>query len=231
MSAGKYSKIGMAALAVLILCVVCVLITDITKTVSATANPPASYILIDAGHGGVDGGASADDGTLEKDINLSIAHRVRDMLQTFGYTVRMTRDADTAVEKQDETIRSWKVRDMYYRLSMYDEAALTVSIHQNRFSQSQYNGTQIFYSTAAPESADIAACIRAQVMDLLQPQNKRETKPATDSIFLLYRTQRPAVLVECGFLSNPTEAAKLQTEEYQQQMAFAICCGIIEYFS
>ncbi len=202
----------------------------ITQTAAVSLTPEKPFLLIDPGHGGPDGGASTDDGVLEDDINLSVALMLRDMLVSHGYEVKMTRTEDTAVStEQDLDDRSWKTNDMYNRLSLYNAAFLTVSIHQNHFSQSQYHGTQLFYSDNRPESRDIAACIREQVIALLQPDNKRELKRASDSIFLLDRTERPAVIVECGFLSNPEEAARMQDPLYQQQMAFSIFCGIVQY--
>ncbi len=189
-------------------------------------------LLIDPGHGGQDGGTKTADGVLEDDINLSISLALRDMLTFCGYTVDMTRKEDASIQHADDTVSgSWKVRDMYNRLEMYDAAALTISIHQNHFSQSQYHGTQLFYSKNCAESQGVAQCIREQVVRLIQPQNTRELKPAGENIFLLHRTTKPALIVECGFLSNPDEAKKLQTPLYQQQMAFAICCGVLQYAS
>lgn len=190
----------------------------------------ASYILIDAGHGGPDGGASDNEGTAEDDLNLLISLNLQDMLSFLGYDVKMTRITDTAVtDTGDESYRSWKVEDMYSRLKMYDAALFTVSIHQNHFSQSQYNGSQTFYSLNCPESKDIASVLQQQIVAFLQPDNRRAIKPAGENIFLLHNTKRPAVIVECGFLSNQAEAQKLKTKLYQQQMAFAVCCGILKY--
>ena len=189
-----------------------------------------TFILIDAGHGGKDGGTSTTDGILEDDINLAISIPLRDMLKLCGCTVRMTRDSDTMVTgDHDDVNESSKVNDMHNRLALYDAALLTVSIHQNHFSQSKYNGTQVFYSTNRPESRDIAALIQEQVIGFLQPNNHRTIKPAGENIFLLHKTKRPAVIVECGFLSNETEAKLLQQRKYQQQMAFSVCCGLLKY--
>jgi N-acetylmuramoyl-L-alanine amidase len=189
-----------------------------------------AFILIDAGHGGKDGGTSTNNGVLEDDINLAISLPLRDMLKLCGYTVRMTRDSDTMVTgDQDDVNESSKVNDMHNRLALYDAALLTVSIHQNHFSQSQYNGAQVFYSVNRPESRDIASLIQQQVIGFLQPENHRTIKPAGENIFLLHKTKQPAVIVECGFLSNEKEAKLLQQKEYQQKMAFSICCGLLKY--
>ena len=108
---------------------------------------------------------------------------------------------------------------------------ILVSIHQNHFSESRYYGTQIFYSTNDSTSKELAESIREQTVALIQPENKRECKPATSSIYLLWHADMPAVLVECGFLSNESEAAKLVTTQYQRQMAFVIYNGLVDYLS
>ena len=189
-------------------------------------------IVIDAGHGGEDGGAQSSSGILEKDINLSIALKLADLFRSSGYTVVMTRETDISIGDQNlSTIRERKVSDLHNRLKMVEdqENCLLISIHQNHFSEAQYYGTQIFYSTKAEESEWIAERIRENVVSLLQPENKRQCKPATDSIYLLWNCTKPSVLVECGFLSNSGEAEKLMDETYQQQMAFAIYRGVSDY--
>ncbi len=187
-------------------------------------------VLIDAGHGGADNGTAAADGTAEDGINLDISLQLYDLLRFCGFSARMTRLEDvTVTDDSIDPSRGWKVNDMYARLRQYDNAAFTVSIHQNHFSQSKYHGTQVFYGVKHTASKGLAETIQKQVVSFLQPQNTRAIKAAGDSIFLLHRTARPAVIVECGFLSNPTEAQLLKTKQYQQQMAFAIGCGILEY--
>lgn len=189
-----------------------------------------AFILVDAGHGGADNGTSAADGTSEDGINLAISLQLYDLLRFCGFSVEMTRAEDAAVtDDTADPVRSWKVNDMYARLRQYDRADLTVSIHQNHFSQPKYYGTQVFYGTKDPKSKGLAESIQKQVVTLIQPQNTRAIKAAGESIFLLHRTTRPAVIVECGFLSNPKETQLLKNKQYQQQMAFAIGCGILEY--
>lgn len=185
------------------------------------------HILIDAGHGGADGGAEGADGTLEKDINLAIARPLGDLLRVMGYTVSYTRTEDTMVNAVGDTLRERKVSDMKNRLSLIEQADMTVSIHQNKFPQTQYSGTQVFYGTGSEDSGVLAAAIRASVIALLQPTNTRELKKGDGSVYLLKHATRPLVLVECGFLSNETEREKLKTREYQLQMAFAIAAGIL----
>ncbi len=199
-----------------------------TAAVSAVQKP---VIVLDAGHGGEDSGA-VDNGLLEKDINLSIALSLRDMLTLCGYEVRMTRETDVSVyDKTAQTTREKKVSDLKNRTALInsDPHQILVSIHQNKFEQSQYFGTQLFYASQQPNSEKLAESIRQSVIGLLQPDNKRELKPADNNIYILNHAEVPAVIVECGFLSNPDEAAKLSDGTYQQQMAFAICCGILSY--
>lgn len=119
---------------------------------------------------------------------------------------------------------------MQNRLKMFDSASMTVSIHQNHFSVAKYDGAQVFYSASNPLSITAATAVREKIVSLIQLDNKRELKKATDSIFLLYKTTKPAILVECGFLSNPTESSKLQQETYQQKMAFAITAGVLDVY-
>ncbi len=193
--------------------------------VASTAPP----LLIDPGHGGEDGGAQAADGTLEKNINLAIALNLRDMLRVCGVTVSMTRQEDVSIGNSDSTIRSRKSRDMHRRLELYQTASAVISIHQNHFSASRYHGAQMFYSGNHPDSRRLAEQLRCSVVSGLQPENVRELKRATDGIFLLYHAQCPAVLVECGFLSNPEEREQLKTPEYQQKMAWCIMTGYWNY--
>lgn len=112
---------------------------------------------------------------------------------------------------------------------MAEQATVTVSIHQNKFPQTQYSGAQVFYSANAEESALLARCVQTQVVSLLQPNNTREVKRGTADIYLLHHATRPMILVECGFLSNEAELAKLKNSVYQQQMAFAVATGILTY--
>ena len=187
-------------------------------------------LLIDPGHGGRDGGTSASDGTVEKSINLAISMPLADMLRVFGYTVEVTRDSDCMIcDSELVPLRQQKISDMKNRLKMYNKSRLTISIHQNHFSQSRYHGTQIFYGTKNEESKLLAASIRQVVLEKLQPQNTRELKKATNDIYLLCNSTAPAIVIECGFLSNSTELSKLKDKDYQQKMACAIACGVLAY--
>lgn len=191
-------------------------------------------IVIDAGHGGEDGGAVAYDGTNEKDINLKIAQQLNLLFKNSGFKTVMTRNSDIAIyDKGCETIKEKKVSDMHNRLEIFnnDVNSIVISIHQNKFEQEKYSGTQIFYSVNNPDSEVLAESIRLSVIGMLQPDNNRENKSATKSIYLLHNCKKPSVIVECGFISNKAELAKLKTEEYQNEMAFSIYCGCLEYIN
>ena len=152
-----------------------------------------------------------------------------DMLRVMGYQVSLTRTTDDMVGGVGSTMRERKVNDTKNRLAQAEQAAITVSIHQNKFTQSQYDGTQVFYSGNHEESRLLASAIRESVTGLLQPDNTRELKKGDSNIYLLYKATRPAVLVECGFLSNDAELRRLKDPDYQRQMAFAVAGGILRY--
>ncbi len=203
-------------------------VATVSEKAAADSRP---VVVIDAGHGGEDSGA-VDNGLYEKDINLNIALMLRDMLEINGYDVVMTRDSDRSIyDDSANTTREKKVSDLKNRVSIInrDSRQILVSIHQNKFEQPQYFGTQLFYASQVKDSEILAEQIRSSVTGLLQPDNKRELKPADDSIYILKQAEVPSVIVECGFLSNAEEAKKLSQRDYQQQMAFAIYCGITGY--
>ena len=148
-------------------------------------------------------------------------------MHLLGFDVVMTREDDRSIHDSDaQTLREQKVSDMHNRLAMYEQATLVVSIHQNQFSQSQYSGTQVFWSPGHADSERLAGDIREAVLALLQPEKTRALKRADDSLFLLANTTVPTALVECGFLSNPAECAQLADANYQRQMAFAVARGV-----
>lgn len=189
-------------------------------------------IIVDAGHGGEDGGAVAINGVLEKDINLAIALELEKDLKQANFDVIMIRSSDVSVGDQSlSTISERKRSDTKSRLRTVEEAGecILISIHQNHFSEGKYSGAQVFYSGSRPESADLAEAIRQNIVTSLQPENKRENKQADGSIYLLKNCNVPAVLVECGFLSNSEETERLCTESYQKDMAAAIYNGLIDY--
>lgn len=176
-------------------------------------------VIIDAGHGGEDGGAVNDNNVVEKDLNLQISVKLADMLTLFGYKTEQIRTEDKSVYTQGENVRQRKVSDMKNRLSVFNSNPenVVISIHQNKFTESKYSGTQVFYSPNNPQSADLAESIRQSVKTMLQPDNERECKKADKSIYLLKNATVPAVICECGFISNESECAKLQDDTYQQK--------------
>ncbi len=201
------------------------------------AAPSRPIIVIDAGHGGEDGGASGEDGTKEKDLNLLVAQSLADILTAAGYDVRMTRTDDRLLYDLYGDLTDYKghkkTYDLRNRLRFTEEAGadLLISIHMNKFPQPQYSGLQVYYSPTAPESRTVAEVIRNYTKLYLQPENERETKAATSSIYLLHRIQRPAVMVECGFLSNEEELSRLKDEIYRRQLALVIACAAAESLS
>lgn len=190
-------------------------------------------VIIDAGHGGFDGGAVASDGTVEKDINLNIAMVLRRFVEQSGFNVIMTRTSDSATDDvETKAIAVRKKSDLKNRLELMRDYpdAIFVSIHLNKFTTSAASGAQVFYSKTDSRSKTLGECIQKSVVGLLQPENTRVIKQGTDSTYLLKNATVPAVIVECGFLSNHSELEKLKNEEYQSKMAFAVYCGILEYY-
>ncbi len=190
-------------------------------------------IIIDAGHGGIDGGTHSYDGTLEKNINLNIALMLREILINLGYSdIVMTRELDKSIHSDGvQGIRNQKISDIKNRLGIIEshDNALFISIHQNYFTQEKYSGAQVFYSKNNPESEKLAQSIRLSIINNIQKDNSREIKQSGKEIYLLNNTDAPAVMVECGFLSNRKEADLLKTEEYQRKIAFFIATGLIDY--
>ncbi len=205
------------------------------KSTAASAQlTKESVVVIDAGHGGEDGGAVAADGTVEQAVNLEIARILEAQLQAFGVETVMTRETEDSIHSPDaKTTREKKVSDIHNRMSIMENTdnCIFVSIHQNKYPNSSQWGTQVFYSPNTTASAALAQSIQDSVVSVLQPDNKRMIKKSGSSIYLLYYAKKTAVLVECGFLSNPTETGKLKDQQYQKQMAFAIAAGILNYMN
>ena len=179
-------------------------------------------IVVDAGHGGIDSGATSCSGVAESQLNLEIAFRLRDLLHFLGHDTVMVRTTDTSIHTEGSTIAAQKISDLKERAKLVNstENSLLLSIHQNTFQDSRYSGAQVFYAPD-PESEELAKLLQSAMIQNLNPGSKRKSKPS-DGIYLMQHITCPGVLVECGFLSNPTEEAKLRDEHYQQQ----ICCVI-----
>lgn len=211
-----------------------VFITFVTpKACKEYSNP---MIIIDPGHGGEDGGAVGHNGIVEKNINLKISLALRDVLQLLGYETIMTRENDKAIyDKDSKGLKQKKRSDLRNRLSIIhknsERNSIFLSIHQNKFPNEKYSGSQIFYSKNNPLSETLASCIKDSIVNSLQPENDREIKEATSKIFLLNKSEIPSVTVECGFLSNKEEAQKLNDESYQRKIALCTASGINDYFN
>lgn len=217
-------------LALFVICVG-IYILDVGVSPAVSVSSPSlsgPVIIIDAGHGGEDGGAVASDGTVEKDINLKIALQTAKFLKIYGFEVIMTRETDVSTSDGDKFI---KREDLENRLNLMKENqnAVFVSIHLNKFTTSAARGSQVFYSKYG-DSKRLGDLIQKSIIDNLQPENKRVNKQATSSTYLLHNAVVPAVLVECGFLSNEAELLRLKDVEYQKKLAFSITGGILDYF-
>lgn len=229
----KIKKIGVLALVILV-CLISAVSINLSKSyVLASAKIVSKpQIILDAGHGGFDGGAVAQDGTVEKDINLNITLFVAQFLRQSGFEVILTRTNDVSTDDvETDVISTKKKSDLKNRLNLMKnhKEAIFVSVHLNKFTTSAASGSQVFYSKNK-QSEKLGECIQKCIVTQLQPENTRVNKQATSSTYLLYNATIPAVLVECGFLSNKAELEKLKTEDYQKKMAFCIYCGILEYF-
>lgn len=209
---------------------------DVSVTVPASAdageNVNKKVIVLDAGHGGIDGGCVSVNGVAEKGINLSIVQTLRDCFDILGFDVVCTREDDRSIHDSGvEGIGKQKLSDMKNRLDIinrYDDA-LVLSVHQNQFVDERYSGAQMFYAKDNDDSRRLAECMKKQFVALLQPNNERETKPVGKEIYLIHNAKSPSVLVECGFLSNHDEAKLLESADYQKKVAFTILTGAHEY--
>jgi len=182
-------------------------------------------IVIDAGHGGWDPGKVGKNDVMEADINLAIAEDLQVMLETGGAVVFMTRADDTALgdtKNADLSARSAMPTDM--------QAHIFVSVHQNAYHTSNVRGAQTFYYGDSEKSKQLAEVVQARMRSFLDAENRKEAK-ANENYYLLRKTATPAIIVECGFLTNDAEAEMLAREDYQEKVAWAIYMGILDYFA
>lgn len=204
---------------------------NLAATAAVIAENPVTIIL-DAGHGGEDGGASSADGAMESHINLSITLRLEQLLALCGMRTHLIRSDDVAVYSGNcKTISEKKVSDLKNRVEMVNAItpAILVSIHQNHFSEAKYDGAQVFYA-----GTDGSKALAQQTQEVLRraidPGNRREIKRAA-SVYLMEHIHCTGILVECGFLSNPTEARNLQDSVYQTKLACAIGSSLAQFLT
>lgn len=181
-------------------------------------------VVIDAGHGSADPGKVGINKALEKDINLKIAKKVRQLLEKEDIKVVMTREDDSTLASASDTNK--KTQDMKARVKLINDTKpeLVVSIHQNSYHEESIKGAQVFYFAHSKDS-EKAAVLMQEALLAVDKDNKRQAKP-NETYYLLKRTEAPIIIVECGFLSNQKEADLLVTKEYQKKLAEAICAGI-----
>ena len=205
-------------------------VISVNQTERGTQKAASPLILVDAGHGGSDPGMIGVGGLEEKGINLSISLLLRDTLEKSGYSVIMTREEDKGL--YDSSAANKKAQDMQRRIAMIREYApvLSVSIHQNSYQDEGVHGPQVFYYESSVEGKKLAEAVQSSLNDLLEVDRPRKVKGNT-SYYLLKRSSGTLVIVECGFLTNPEEAQKLQTKEYQEKVAAAVSEGIRTYLN
>ena len=199
------------------------------KNANAVTKVTMPKIILDAGHGGFDGGAVSGE-VLEKNINLSFALEFEPLLKAFGYEVIMTRVGDYGTDDEGlATIRRKKVSDIKNRLNLVENTNIEcfVSMHQNIYSSTRFTGTQVFYSGNNEQGKTLAENIQECVKTLVQPNNNRRPKKCGKNIYLMYYTTKPAVLVECGFMSNDGELSNLLDDSYRGKINLCILTGII----
>lgn len=230
----KKGRMGVLTYAVIILIfLVAVHWGNRAVTVMAEGKPieRETCIVIDAGHGGIDGGATSCTGRLESAYNLEISMRLNDLFHLLGYDTRMIRTTDTSVYTKGETIAQQKVSDLKERVRIVNETenGLLLSIHQNNFSDGRYSGAQVFYAQTEG-SEELAKLLQTALVESLNPGSNRKSKKS-DGVYLMEHIERTGVLVECGFLSNPEEEARLRDPEYQRKLCCVIAATVSSFLS
>ena len=189
-------------------------------------------IILDAGHGTPDEGAESSSGTLEAPINLQITLKVQKLLESSGATVILTRSDDNSIYEIDaKTIAQKKVSDIHNRVKIGNNSSadVFVSIHLNKISESQYSGWQTFYKNNDENSKKLATSIQNNLNETIASDNDR-TPHTLSNVYIMKNVEIPITIVECGFLSNPEDEARLKTDEYQESLAWGIYNGIMGYF-
>ena len=206
---------------------------NVEKTAQTVALPATNkVIVVDAGHGSPDEGAESSSGTTEAQINLKIALKLQNLLEQSGSTVILTRsDENEIYDSGSDSIREKKISDMKNRVKIGNNstADIFVSIHLNKIEQTQYYGWQTFYNKINENSKKLATCVQNSLNEAMQKENKR-VPAQLNTVYLMKYVEIPITIVECGFLSNPEEEKLLQTDEYQDKLAWGIYTGINDYF-
>lgn len=204
-----------------------------SRTVTAIADsapiPREHCIIIDPGHGGEDGGATSCTGIVESVYNLDISLRLNDLFHLLGYETKIIRTTDISVYTKGETIAQKKVSDLKERVRIANETenTLLLSIHQNNYPDSRYSGVQVFYAPTEGSEA-LAKQLQSSLMANLHPKTKRDARKSS-GVYLMEHIRCPGVLIECGFLSNPEEEAKLRDSTYQKKMCCVIAATVSQY--
>lgn len=229
-ASGRWKFFSLAALALLGLLAAAVLWHGAEPARPTLAQVGGATVVIDPGHGGEDGGAVAADGTVESQINLAVARRLDVILTFWGCDTKLLRSEDVSLHDLGcTTIRQKKVSDLHNRVKLVNETVepRLISIHQNHFSQSKYHGAQVFYA-GGPLGQPWAALTQENLKRCLDPGNQRQAKPISHDVYLMNHIACPAILVECGFLSNPEECARLKDPGYQTALAAAIAGSYLQ---
>ena len=204
--------------------------SDTVTTIRQEREVPREHtIIIDAGHGGIDGGATSCTGKLESHMNLEIALRLEDLFHFLGYDTVMIRRTDESVYTEGKTIASQKVSDLKERVRIVNETpgAVLVSIHQNTYSDSRYRGAQVFYGNDDRSKA-MGQALQQNLISILNPGSNRKSKPAK-GVFLMEHIHNPGILIDCGFLTNPEEEALLNSDAYQIALCGVIAATVSEH--
>lgn len=204
----------------------------VVTTVFAVPEQPPLTVVIDPGHGGMDGGAVSCTGVSESELNLEIALKLDDLLTMLGIRTVMTRREDVSIHSPEAvTLSEKKVSDLKNRVNLVNQTPnpLLISIHQNMFEDPRYDGAQVFYARTAG-SLQLAEQVQQVLCTELDPDNHRQAKESL-SVYLMKKIQCTGILIECGFLSNEAEEAKLRNTAYQKQLACVITAGLTQYLA
>lgn len=202
-----------------------------TRTTLAPARFSGGTLVLDAGHGGEDGGAVSAAGAAESHINLAIAQKLDNLMGLYGVDVLMLRQEDVSLHDDSaDTLRKKKVSDLHNRVDAVEAAenATLISIHQNSFSSSKLHGAQVFFASTQ-QSEELARYAQELLRQALEPSNSRQAAKISTSVYLMNHISCRAILVECGFMSNPAEARLLQTDSYQTKIAAALAGAYLSF--